>query len=65
MAKRNEFDDVDTISQAATKIVAIIALVIILWIDSQSTIDAKDIELILAGFVGGAQALSFYKKFKK
>ncbi len=63
--KKTDYDDVGTISQAVVKVVALIALVLILYIDSNNpTMDAKDIELILAGFVAGAEALSVYRKVK-
>lgn len=65
MAGSSNFSNANVISQAATKIVALIALCIIMWIDASSDLDAKDVELILAGFVAGAEVLSTYKKIKK
>lgn len=66
MARDTVFDHVSTISQAITKVVALFSLIIIIWIDAQrADFDAKDIELILSGFVAGAEALSAYKKIKK
>lgn len=64
VAQRNtEYDDVSTVAQAVVKVVALVALVLILLIDSNNpTMDAKDIQLILAGFVAGAEALTVYRK---
>lgn len=59
-------DNVNTIAQAITKVSAIIALIAILYIDAHSPdIDAKDIELILSGYIAGAEALQAYRKVKK
>lgn len=64
--RKKEYDDVSTIAQAVVKIVAMISLVIILYIDSQNpTFESKDVELLLAGYIAGAEALSVYKKINK
>lgn len=65
MANNGKFDNVNSISQAATKIVAIFALIVIIYIDANSPQDFKDIELVLSGFVAGAEALSAYKKINR
>ena len=66
VAAKKDYDDVNTISTAIVKVAALISLVIIVYIDSTNqTLDAKDIELLLAGFVAGAEALTVYRKTKK
>jgi len=64
--RKKEYDDIGTIAQAIVKIVALISLVIILYIDAQNTnFESKDVELLLAGYIAGAEALSVYKKINK
>lgn len=58
-------DDISTITHGITKSIAIVALILIIWIDANSqTIDTKDVELILAGYIAGAEIFQTYKKVR-
>lgn len=62
---KKEYDNVSTVSQAVVKVTALIVLCIILYIDANNAqFEAKDIELVLAGYVAGAEAMSVYRKVK-
>ena len=63
MTKSGGPDDVKTLSESAIRIVGLIALVIIIYIDAKTPdFEAKDIELALATFIAGS---AFYDKVRE
>ena len=66
MPAKSENDDVRTITQGVTKSIALIALIFIIWIDSNNpSAEFQEIELILAGYIAGAEVFNTYKKVTK